>query len=213
MREGQPPYSTGRWFKRTGEETTIFKTRFITIILIIALIVLAGAYYFLGRDYLESGRGNEALTSRIAEVGGTLARTPPPPRDGEQRLAAAQASLAAGEDAFPHDLNSTRVINAILEMADDNGVSAIPLITQPWSAADAGGGYSVFRLNVTARGSFPQLVSFVERLENGELDSLIVEQLSVSREAVPPAGASGVTASLDLAVYSRVTTDAEGVSQ
>ena len=183
------------------------KSKVFITILIIAVITLLAVYYFLGMGYLRQRQGTEALTARITEATRTLAQTPEPPQDLERRLAAAEANLADVQSAFPRDLNSTRVINAILKLADDCQVRAIPLVTQTWSMENVGAGYHVFRLNVTARGGFPQLVSFVSQLENGELETLVVESLSVTRVAGPTEeGIIPVTASLDLAIYTQRTT-------
>lgn len=183
------------------------KSKVIITILIVAIVALLAVYYFLGMDYLRQSQGNKALTAQINEATQALAGTPKPPQDLEQRLAAAEASLADVQSAFPLDLNSTQAINAILRLADDCQVRAIPLVTKPWSAEGIGEGYHVFRLNVTVRGGFSQLVSFVSQLENGALKTLVVENLNVIRVGGPAKeGTIPVTASLDLAIYSQRAT-------
>ena len=189
------------------EGEPILKSKLIIISLIIAIIALLAVYYFLGTDYLKQRQGHEALTAQINEAARTLVQTPQPPQDLEQRLAVAEASMAAVQSTFPRDLNSTRVINIILKLADDCQVRAIPLVTQPWSMENIGQGYHVFRLNVAIRGSFSQLVSFVSQLENGEFETLVVENLNVTRSAEPAEEVTiPVTASLDLAIYTQLTT-------
>ena len=183
------------------------KSQLIIPLLVIAIVALLAGYYFLGRDYLRQSQGNEALTARIAEATRTLAQTPPPPPDLEPRLVAAQASLAAAQSALPRDINSTRVINTILQLADECGVTAIPLVTRPWTKDNTSQAYYVFRLNVTVKGTFPQVTSFISQLENGELETLVVENLKVTRDPTstdPPT--APVQASLDLAVYTLFTT-------
>lgn len=177
------------------------KIKSITTFLIIAIVALLVAYYFLGMGYLRQRQGNEALAVQITRATQTLAQTSEPPQDLEQRLAAAQASLAATQSAFPTDLNSTRIINYILKLADACQVRAIPLVTKPWSKENIGKGYYAFRLSVSARGSFSQLTSFVSRLENGELETLFIENFSVSRVAGATGEAAAVTASLDIVIY------------
>ncbi len=175
----------------------------ITILIIVLLVV----YYLFGMDYMKQRQEHEALTSQITDVTQTLAQIPELPQDLEQRLAAAQASLAAEQSAFPSQINSTQIINTILQLADDSGVKAIPLVTQLWSIENVGKhGYYVLRLNVTVEGSFSQLVSFVSKLENGEYKTLIVENLSVSEQAEEESASEGtipITASLDLAIYTQ----------
>ena len=188
------------------EEKPILKSKLILTFLIIAIIALLVVYYFLEMDYLRQRQGNEALTAQINEATRTLAKTPQPPQDLEQRLAAAQASLAASQSDFPRDLNSTQVINDILKLADDCQVRAIPLVTSPWSFENIGEGYHVFRLDMAVRGSFSQLTSFVSQLEKAEFGTLIVEHLSVTRSTEATEGeAIPVTAGLDLAIYTQFT--------
>ena len=181
----------------------------ITLITIILLVV----YAYFGMGYTKQREEHEVLTSQITDVSQTLAQIPGPAQDLEQRLATAQASLAAEQSAFPGKMNSTQIINAILKLADDCEVKAIPLITQPWSMENVGEhGYHVFRLTVAVEGSYSQLVTFVSQLEKGEYKTLIVVDLSVTRVIEQSEGETvtegiiPVTASLDLAIYARSLT-------
>ena len=172
-------------------------------------IVLLVVYGFWGMDYLKQRQQHERLSYQIADATRALAQMPQPPEDLEQQFAAAQANLTAIESNFPSRVNSTRAINAILKLADDVGVKAIPLVTQPWSVEKNGEhDYYVLRLNVSVSGSFSQLEIFTDRLENGEFATLIVEQLSVTRaDKSEEENVSDLTipvsASLDLAIYTR----------
>jgi hypothetical protein len=179
----------------------------ITLLIIILLVV----YYILGMGYMKQQKEHEALTSQIADVTQTLREIPEPPQDLEQRLATAQASLTAEQSAFPGKMNTTQVINSILELADDCEVKAIPLITQPWSTEKVGQhDYYVFRLNVAVEGSLSQLLTFGGKLENSEFETLVVERLEVTRVTDQPEetveGTVPVTASLDLAIYAWCST-------
>lgn len=181
------------------------KSKSIIAFLIIALVVLLGVDGFLGMDYLKKRQENGVLTSQIAEVNQKISQTPLPPQGQEQKLAEAEASLADAQRALPKDINSTRVINAILKLADACQVKAIPLSTTPWSAENIGKGYYVFRLNMVVSGSFPQVTSFIGKLKSGEFESLAVESLKVSRVPASSGDTVSVTANLGLAVYTRFT--------
>ena len=181
------------------------KNKAVITSLIIAMIVLLAVNCFLGMDYLRQRQKNEALTSEIAGVTQTLASTPGPLPDLEQKLAEAEASLAEAQNALPRDINSTRVINAILKLAEACEVKAIPLSTRPWSADNIGKGYYIFRINMAISGGFAQVNSFVSKLKNGEYESLVVESLSVSRVSASSGDTVNVAASLGLAVYTRFT--------
>jgi hypothetical protein len=161
-------------------------------------------------DYLNQRKEQKALTSQIAEVTQTLGDMPEPPQNLEQQLAAAEASLVAEQDAFPGKMDTTQVVDTILRLADDCQVKAIPLITEPWSKENIGQhDYYVFRLNLAVEGSFSQLVNFVGELENGGFNTLIVENVSLTRlsQQSEDEGANEETilviASLDLAIYTQ----------
>lgn len=181
------------------------KSKSIITSLIIALVVLLAVNCFLGMDYLRQRQKNEVLASQITEVSQTLADTPGPPQGLEQKLAEAEAGLADAQNALPRDINGTRVINAILKLADACEVKAIPLSTRPWTADNIGKGYYVFRINLAVSGRFPQLNSFVSKLKNGEFESIVVESLSVSRVPTSSGDTVSVTASLGLTIYTRFT--------
>ncbi len=181
------------------------KKKLLIALLIVILLVV---YYLLGMDYLKQRQQQAALAPQISDVTQVLAQMPEPPQDLEQRLASAQDNLTAEQKAFPGEMNSTRVINTILELADECQVRAIPLVTEPWSAVKIGEhDYHLFRLNVAVEGSYLNLVSFTGKLESEEFETLIVEHLSVTRmagqsgEGTVPEGNIPVSASLDLAIY------------
>jgi hypothetical protein len=186
------------------------KTRNLLIAALV--VVLLVVYYLLGTGYLKGQRDSQAMTSQIADTSWLLAQVPPLPTDQEARLATAEADLEAAKQAFPAYLNSTRTINTILKIAEETGVKAIPLITQPWKIQDINGfSYSVFRLNVTASGNFTRVSSFLERLETGELETLVIENLTVDTASGVPLeeaseGMAWVTATIQIAVYSRPPT-------
>ena len=187
------------------------KTKKLLIILLIAVLLVV--YYLLGMGYLKQRNEHEALASQITEATQALTQLPKPPDDLEQRLAAAQASLDTAKNSFPGRMNSNEIVNTTLKTAADCRVKAIPLITQPWTTEGFGDhSYSVFRLNVAVTGTFTQLVSFLNKLENGELRTLIVEDLSVTRvtehyEAESaPEGTVPINASLDLVIYTQPPT-------
>ena len=182
------------------------KTKKLLITLLI--IVLLAGYYHFGLDYLQKEAEQEALASQITDATRALAQMPEPPVDLEPRLSAVQAQLATEQSTFPGEMNSTKIVNSILELADECEVKAIPLITQPWTTETINDhDYSVFWLNIAVAGTFTQMVSFLSKLEKGGIPTLIVEDLSVTRAIEPsgeestPEGTIPVNATLALAIY------------
>ena len=174
----------------------------MTILVLVLLVV----YYIMATDYLKQRREHKTLASQIAETTQMLAQIPPSPADLEQRLNEAQSGLEVTQNSLPDRLNTTRIIDAILKLADGAGVKAIPLVTQPWTVESISDqNYSVFRLSITATGSFTKLVSFINQLETGQPQTLVIESLLVDRVTDKPEeeGVIPIEAKFEIAIYAR----------
>jgi hypothetical protein len=172
-------------------------------IALLAVALLAG-YYILGTGYLEQRQEQAALASDIDAARQALALVPDRPADLDRRLEEALAGKEAAETSFPERLNTTQVLNGILRLAEDHGVKAIPLVTQPWTTETAGGQeQSVFRLDLTVTGDFARVEAFVASLETGVPETLVVEHLRAARSEGPPAEGTPVEAGVSVAVYAR----------
>jgi hypothetical protein len=184
------------------------KIRLLPVLLVLTLMV---GYYLLGTGYLKYQRVNDNLKNQTAAATRTLESMAVPAPDAKQRLAAAQVRLVAIESEFPQRVNSTLSIDSIFKLADAAGVKALPMITQPWSAVNIGSRtYYVLRLNVSAAGAFSDFMKFTASLENSEIGTLIIEQLTLNPDTKRPTGEQSseasmpVSASIDLAVFSRL---------
>ncbi len=170
------------------------------------LLVLLVVYYLMVTDYLKQRRESKTLASQIAETTQQLENIPPPPADLEQRLNMAQSDYELAKNAFPERLNTTNIINGILKLAENVGVKAIPLVTQPWLVESISSeNYSVFRLSVTATGTYSKLADFISQLENGEPGTLVIESIVI--ELIPEiSGEEGMKiyeARMEIAIYAR----------
>jgi hypothetical protein len=184
------------------------KTRKLLIALL--AVVLLAVYYIIGTDYLKQRQEHGELSSLISMEKETLAQIPPQPADLETRLSDAQAGLEEAKSTFPERLNSTRIIDVILKLADNIGVKAIPLLTQPWTTESVeGNDYSLLRLHITATGTFIQISDFLSQLENGEITTLVMEQVAIDSPTTPFGGEAvndgtiEVNTRLEIAVYSQ----------
>jgi len=180
----------------------------ITILIITLLVV----YYLLVTDYLSQRKGKQDFETQISESTAALALIPLPPADLDKQLADAQDSLWATQDSLKIDTNLTRIVNGILRLADETGVKAIPLSTQPWvDELISNQKYSVFRIDISITGNFTQMADFLYRLENGEPKTLVLEYLKV--EKIPGSslftgpGEGPVSAEIRVAVYAPPATD------
>jgi hypothetical protein len=185
--------------------------RLLTVVLVLCLLAI---YYFIGTDYRKQRRENAALASQISGATEQLAQIPPPPADLAQRQAVATADLQAALNVFPAQLNSTRLVDGILKLAEASGVRAIPVITQPWTAVSVNGtDYPVFRLNIDVKGTYAQVAVFISLLENSEPATLVIEDLTMERVEGSSASENDTTdavpvdAVLNIAVYARPTVE------
>ena len=156
------------------------KTRRLLIMILIAALLVV--YYLIGTGYLNQRNQKEVLAGQIAEANAVLALIPLPAADLDEQLADAQDYLWEVKDAFTIDTNDTRIVNRILRLAEETGVKAIPLSTQPWTLEKVlNQEYFVFRIDVAVTGNYTQMVSFLYRLENSEPKTLILEYLTVEK--------------------------------
>ncbi len=169
------------------------------------VVILIMVYAVLGMGYLNELKRQEELTAQIAEVNQTISEIPQPPEDLEQQLAEAQSLLTAEQGAFPSEVNTTELVNTILEVAKVCGIKATPMVTQPWAVEMVGKhNYPVLRLTITVEGNFSQLVTFTSQLEKAGYTTLVMENLSASKSSEQSEeGAIPITGSLELAIYAR----------
>jgi Tfp pilus assembly protein PilO len=188
----------------------MMKTRKVLIItLIIAILV---AYYIIGTGYMNQRNQKGTLAAEIAEANTALALIPVPPADLDEQLADAEDKLWELEETLDIDSNIVRIVNRILRLAEDTGVKAIPLSTQPWATERyENQDYSVFRIDLAVSGNFTQMVDFLDRLENGEPETLVLEHVNIEKESgsflfeSPDEG--WIKADIRIAVYTLVATD------
>ncbi len=181
------------------------------ITIVVAVVILVTVASFFGLDYKKQREEQALLAGQMADASNLLSLLPRPPQDLEQRLVEVQQSLATEMEAFPSGTDSTRVINYILKEADRLEIKAIPLLTQPWAVENVGKhDYHVFRLNLAAEGSLAQLTDFVTELESGTYKTLILEELTVSRDSAQAIQGQNiapesvpVAADINLAFYAR----------
>lgn len=188
----------------------IMKTR--KALIAILIIAVLAAYYIIGTGYMNRSSQKETLVAQVTAANAALALVPLPPTDLEEQLADTEDRLQALEETLNIDGNITRIVDRILRLAEETGVKAIPLSTQPWaSEVYEDQDYSVFRIDLEVSGNFTQMVNFLNRLENGEPGTLVLEHVNVEKESgtllseSPDEGP--VTGNIRIAIYTSAATD------
>ncbi len=174
------------------------------IAIILISVVLLVVYGLLAMDYMKQGSEQERLLSEIEEVEQSREALEEPSGDAYEQLTAIQAELDAEGEVMPSEIDSSDVIDIVLGLAQEIGVKAVPLTTQPWTEERIGENtYRAFRLNVEIEGLFSEVTEYVTRLETGEYTTLVVENLIVEADYEEDfaGGATPVIASLDLAAF------------
>jgi hypothetical protein len=172
------------------------------LVAVIIIALLAG-YYILATGLLRENRQNGDLRAQISSLTAQLAAMPETASDLEERLSAAGVDLAAAENAFSGETNDTRIVDSILRLARDTGVTAIPLATHPRALEQIEGySYSVFSMTFSVTGDFQHLQSFIGGLETSEITTLTVTKLQLQRTSAETG--AGITADIDVAVYTFV---------
>ena len=177
-------------------------------VMFLAAAALLVAYAFVGTRYLSEHKERVALAGEIAAAREALGLIPGPPEGLAERLSAARDDLDAATNGFPSDVDTTRVIDTILQLASACDVKALPLATEAWSAHEAGEyEYRVLHLDVTVQGEWPQVVAFVFGLEGGQVPTLVLRDVAMSSRdeesggGNPSTGTVPVKATLRLSLY------------
>ena len=176
------------------------------IAIALILVILVVVYGLLAMGYMKQGPEQERLLSEIEEVDQSREALPEPSTTFSELLAVVQANLNAEYEAIPGEISSSDVIDTVFSLAQEIGVRAIPLITQPWTEQYVGeSSYRIFRINVEINGLFSQIKEYVSRLESGEFNTLIVERLivDIEDEEIYAGEMTPVEANLDLAIFTQ----------
>jgi Tfp pilus assembly protein PilO len=191
--------------KGQAKKAILARGRLFATIFVVALVMF---YAVLGMSYLGELKEHGVLASQLAEVNQTLSELRSPPQDLEQRLAEAEAGLAAEQNLFPDKISTTQLINTILAQASSCGVKATPMATQPWSTETIGEHiYPVLKLTIAVEGTFDELVAFANDLGNSEYATLVINNLNFSRSTEQSEEeATQVAGTVKLAVYARSMT-------
>jgi hypothetical protein len=175
-----------------------------TSIIVVALLIVIAANAVVWQGRLARSAEIDSLHGEITKITQEIKKTPPAAADLETRLADARAGLAAAQTAFPTEFNRNDIIDFIILLARECQVEVLPISSQGWSVEQ---GHSVLKLNATLTGSFTQANEFIARLQNGKYETLVVPEISFTRQSgtVGSGSFSGdntmVTVKLSVSVY------------
>lgn len=184
---------------------------FLTVLSIGLLIICV---YFL-IDTMSQQNEQETLRTQITDAIEMIALIPEVPSDLEQRLADIEASLVSEQSNLSGQVNTTQVIDTLLDMAGASQVSVVFMSTTPWSLVNIEGyNYLIFTINLDIEGELDNLVAFLRTLESELPESLSVQHLTVAGDTEQIIKPTSVTASLDIVIYAQApVSDDEEIPQ
>lgn len=171
----------------------------------------------LGFRYIQSQREQHVVASEVAagrkslsEYGDAASR--------QERLATAEAELAAEGAAFPHRLSSSGTVGALIQLAEQHALQVMDVKTQPGSEQQLGDHtYRSLSVHVQVEGALTALRNFIKEVESGALRAASVDQLRIDIINQPPASGAeslsngpgtaevqqSLSVSLEFSVYAR----------
>jgi hypothetical protein len=189
--------------EKTKKKPKIFTSPIMVMALLLVGIVVANV--FVWRDHFGNRAQADTLLGQIAAVDQKNAGVPAPPVDLDVRLDAAQETLAAAETALPAAINRNDVIDYIIDLANDCGVEAVPLIIEGWAPESPGSPYTVLKLDVTLTGSLAGVTAMIAGLQDSIYGSLTVTNLNVNFQGKTTSSGfsddTPVTAGMNIVLY------------
>lgn len=175
------------------------------IIIASVTVLILIVFMLWGTDYIQAyvldsvSPEKVTLLKEIDTVNDSIAGIPEPDEQLQLRLSQLETELEEEGKAIPESMDSTLVINSILELAESCNVTATPIRTQDWSMK--GDNYLVYKLQIEVEGNYTQTAIFINRLENELFDNLIIVGLDISGGLKTDTEPD--LANMQLAVYTR----------
>lgn len=164
---------------------------------------------FLGWTYLQHYEKQALLHSEIDLFERVLGKELEGDEAIEARLAEAQAELAAVQAAFAIEVSSTEILDTVLEAAAQSSVQVNSVTVQGTRTMKIGEStYTLYPFYLRVQGSYTQLLAFLDRLEQGVVETLVLERVSLNE-----AGDGSFVANLNFSVYSQALSAPTGGSQ
>jgi hypothetical protein len=184
--------------------------RLVIPILVISLIIIC---FILIVDYVKQQRAQDALISQINASSRALSLVHRPADNLTARLSEIEQAYQTANQALTESkVNSTEIIKALYQTADEFKLKADPLTTGPWSKkVIEGSNYMVMPLALSIEGSLSANLLFIERIENKLLfPFLAIENVSLADESGfnnqdnSPEATATITVEMNLTIFMRV---------
>jgi hypothetical protein len=176
----------------------------LTLLLALTGVVVI-AYVALGVSFVRQRRDKDALSSQVGLAEGVLTAAASSRQELEDlpaRLQAAQQELARAQSAFPSELDSSVIMQAVMAHANASQVRVLRASTKPPVVQTEGEStYRVLSATFDIEGGLGQLISFLGGLQSEATGTLGIRSLSLQESA------GGYTLNLEILAYARSAAD------
>jgi hypothetical protein len=181
----------------------------LNTIIIAALIVFIAANTIVWKNYLGKNSEIYALNADAAKITREIEKIPDPAPDLQLKLAEANAGLTAAQNALPPEFNRNEIIDYIVNLSRECKVEVLPITSQGWITEKNSQGYPILKLNATLTGTFTQANDFINRLQYGKYETLVIPELNYTQQfssdnsSIFSAAQTNVSVKLSISVYAR----------
>lgn len=154
--------------------------KLLILILVLCLII---AFAYQGADYFKQQKEQANIIGQMNTSVQTLAMQAKPPQDLNKRLEEAKlANQISVQFVTGNTVNSTEIINNVLQTADTCDLKTSPLTTNQWLKKSVGGStYRMLPIEMNIDGKLSDLTFFMEKLSDKNFfPSLAIEDLSIT---------------------------------
>ncbi|MBE3109898.1 MAG: hypothetical protein IMZ46_05195 [Acidobacteria bacterium] len=176
--------------------------------------VLILAYIVVGAAYAKERSAQSDFREQVEAGGGTLSGVGDPQltlTELQDRLTYLEADLAALQNSFPTKLDSTAIVQGLVDYANQSRVSikqmnALP-IAQVKTQKEGDVAYSVLRYTLIIEGALPDMLAFLSRLEEATAQTAALGDVTVTNGP-----ASQMTVGVSFYSRPETTTNAAGAA-
>ena len=176
-----------------------------TVILVLCFAVVIAGFFLVGNNYLDARQEKKATYAGITTALQELAALPPADETTKERREEAERRLSAAYDMLPETLNTSAVIDILLQTADRENVDALPIRSMPWQILNIDDiSIAGFELLIEVTGTYNDLHSYLNAVGD-KLPSLVYTSLSVDTTTDMDGAATGqVSAQVAMICYAQV---------
>ena len=181
-----------------------FADRLSLLALVVVIVMALANILVVWKFVLPAWQDRKELTSQLASAEKDLAEAlkaqEASPDELRKQVEAAQAKLDDVASVFLSDSQAAEALNRLYQYAIESQVEITDLQTQPAPPEEEKDSYDVRELRLQAAGTLPNLVDFVTRIEEAQLESFAINSMNITQ------GEEGEeqkqhTLSMDIALY------------